>query len=300
MSRPLRVAFAGAAYLVSARGAGRAPIFRVDEDRERFLGILESAAERYHLLCHAYCLMDDRYFLLLETPEGTLSRAMRQLNGVYGQYVCRRQGRPGPVLHGRFRSQLIEKDAWLLEMARYVVLAPARAALVSEPSEWRWSSYLATAGEAPVPGFLAAGWLLSLVGGKTVAEARQRYRSFVRKGLEEGTASPAWLGRAPILGTAAFAESLRPCLHDSARARAIAAGKRRVPRQPLKDLLRVSSSRDNRNARILDAYRRHGYTMQAIADHLGLHYSTVSRIVTAAEMQWGSSKVKGRTSKVEN
>jgi putative transposase len=300
MSRPLRVAFAGAAYLVSARGAGDAPIFRSDEERKRFLGILECAADRYHLLCHAYCLMDDRYFLLVETPEGTLSRAMRQLNGVYGQYVCRRRGRRGPVLHGRFRSQLIEKDAWLLELARYVVLAPARAGLVADPSGWRWSSYRATAGEAPVPGFLAAGWLLSLVGGRTVVEARRRYRSFVRRGLQEGTASPAGLGHAPILGTAAFAESLRPCLHDSALSRAVAVGKRPAPRPPLEDLLHESFPKVTRNARILEAYRRHGYTMQAIADRLSLHYSTVSRIVTDAERQWESSKVERRRSNVKN
>jgi putative transposase len=296
----MRVAFAGAAYLVSARGAGDAPIFRSDEDRERFLGILESAADRSHLLCHAYCLMEDRYFLLLETPEGTLSRAMRQLNGVYGQYVCRQRGRSGPVLNGRFRSQLVEKDAWLLELARDVVLAPARAGLVTDPAKWHWSSYRATAGEAPVPGFLAAGWLLSLIGGETVAEARRKYRSFVRSGLEEGTTTIAGLGRAPILGTAAFAESLRPCLHDAALARAIAVGKRHARRPPLEDLLHESLPRDVRNARILEAYRRHGYTMQAIADRLALHYSTVSRIVTAAERHWGSSKVEGRTSKVEN
>jgi len=289
----LRVAFAGAAYLVSARGAGDAPIFRSDEDRERFLGILESAADRYHLLCHAYCLMEDRYFLLLETPEGGLSRAMRQLNGVYGQYVCRRQGRPGPVLDGRFRSQLIEKDSWLLELARYVVLVPARAGLVTDPAKWHWSSYRATAGEAPVPGFLAAGWLLSLVGGETVAEARRRYRSFIRGGLQEGTTTPVGFGRDPILGTEAFAKSLRPCLHDSALARAIAVGKRRASRPPLQELLHASLPRSVRNARILEAYRRHGYTMQAIADRLALHYSTVSRIVTAAEMEGLRSKVQG-------
>jgi len=281
----MRVAFAGAAYLVSARGAGETPIFGSDEDRERFLGILESAADRYHLLCHAYCLMENRYFLLLETPEGTLSRAMRQLNGVYGQYVCRQRGRSGPVLNGRFQSQLVEKDAWLLELARYVVLEPARAGLVTDPAKWHWSSYRATAGEVPVPGFLAAGWLLSLIGGETVAEARRKYRSFIRRGLEEGTTTPAGLGRAPILGTAAFAETLRPCLHDSALSRAIAVGKRHARRPPLEVLLQESLPRDVRNARIVEAHRRHGYTMQAIADRLGIHYSTVSRIVTAAERQ---------------
>jgi hypothetical protein len=189
---------------------------------------------------------------------------------------------------------LIEKDAWLLEMARYAVLAPARAGLVTDPSHWRWSSYRATAGEDPVPGFLAAGSLLMLVGGKTVAEARRRYRSFVRRGLEEGTASPAELERAPILGTAAFAESLRPCLHDSALSRAIAVGKRRARLPPLDVLLPKSLSRDVRNARILEAHRRHGYTMQAIADSLRLHYSTVSRIVTAAERRGGREGLRSK------
>jgi REP element-mobilizing transposase RayT len=284
MSRSLRVEFAGAAYLVSARGAGEAAIFVSDQDRERFLKVLQIAADRYHILCHAYCLLDDHYTLLLETPEGNLSRAMRQVNGVYGQYVSRRHGRPGPVLGGRFRSQVVEKDAWLLELARYVVLAPARAGLVADPSQWHWSSYRATAGEAPVPPFLAAGWLLSLAGGKTLGEARQRYRSFVRKGLEEGTAISDELRRAPILGRTAFAETLRPLLHDRVRLRNVAGGERSPPRPPLAELVDRSFPRDVRNSRILEAHCRHGYTMKAIADHLKLHYSTVSRIVTAAEM----------------
>lgn len=279
----MRVEFAGAAYLVSARGAGAEPLFVSDRDRERFLGILQSTAERYRVICHAYCLMDDQYVLLLETPRGNLSRAMRQVNGGYGQYVCRRRGKPGRVLGGRFRSQVIEKDAWLLELARYVVLAPVREGLVADPSQWRWSSYRATAGEAPVPPFLATKWLLSLLGGETPGEARRKYRAFVRKGLEEGTASLDGLMSAPILGREAFAESLRPCLHDPARLRDIAIGQRPSQRPPLKELLDESLSRDVRNAQILEAHCRHGYTMKAIADHLDLHYSTVSRIVTAAE-----------------
>ena len=272
MSRPLRVEFAGAAYLVSTRGVGEEPIFRSDEDRKRFLDIVQSVADRYHLLCHAYCLLDDQYSLMLETPEGNLSRAMRQLNGVYGQYFCRRYQKTGPVLGGRFRSQVIEKDGWLLELARYVVLAPVRAGLVAEPSQWRWSSYRATAGEAPVPGFLAAGWLLSRLGGQSLAESRERYRSFVRKGLEEGTADADSLGRSPVPGRMASAPS-----------GGITPGRRHASRPPLEDLLREELPRDVRNARILVAHTRYGYTMKAIADHLHLHYSTVSRIVTAAE-----------------
>src|SRR5207249_9220027 len=100
--------------------------------------------------------MDDEYHLLMETPEANLSRAMRQLNGVYGRDFSRRHRRPGQVLGGRYKTQLVEKDSYLLEFARYVVLSPVRAGLVDDPSKWRWSSYAATAGEAPVPAFLEA------------------------------------------------------------------------------------------------------------------------------------------------
>ncbi len=283
MTRPLRVEFAGAAYHVSARGVGAEPVFPADEDRERFLEILQRVADRYHLVCHAYCLINDHYHLLLETPEGNLSRAMRQVNGVYGQYFSRRYRRPGRVLGGRFKSQVVEKDPFLLEVARHVVFCPVRAGLVAEPADWRWSSYRATAGEAPVPPFLAAGWLLGLLGGQTLVEARQRYRSFIREGLADGEGSVEGLERPLILGRPAFEESLRSCLHDPVFSRKMAVKSRRSP-PPLEDLLRESSPRDVRNARICEAHCRHGYTMKAIADHLNLHYSTVSRIVTAAEM----------------
>jgi putative transposase len=227
--------------------------------------------------------MDGHYHLLLETPEGNLSRAMRQVNGVYGQYFSRRYRRPGRVLGGRFKSQVVEQGTFLLEVARHVVLSPVRAGLVAEPADWRWSSYRATAGEEPVPSFLAAGWLLGLLGGRTLVEARERYRAFIREGLDEGETSVEGLERPLILGRPAFEESLRPCLHDPAFSRKMAVKNRRLP-PPLEDLLRESSPRDVRNARIFEAYCRHGYTMKAIADHLNLHYSTVSRIVTAVEM----------------
>jgi putative transposase len=283
LTRPLRVVFAGASYHVSSHGACAEPVFRTDEDRERFLEILQRVADRYHLVCYAYCLMNDHYHLLLETPEGNLSRAMRQVNGVYGQYFSRRHRRPGRVLGGRFKSQVVEKDAFLLKVARHVVLSPVRAGLVAEPADWRWSSYLATAGEAPVPPFLAAGRLLGILGGQTLVEARECYRSFIQEGLPDREASVEGLERPLILGRPAFEESLRLFLHDPALSRKMAVKSRRSP-PPLEDLIPESLPRDVRNARICEAHCRHGYTMKAIADHLNLHRSTVSRIVTAAEM----------------
>jgi len=162
MARPLRIEFPGGLYHVTARGNGRLAIFADDTDRERFLLVLTSVVSRYHVLCHAYCLMDNHYHMLLETPEANLSRAMRQLNGVYSQAFNRRHQRPGHVLEGRFHARVVDKDAYLHAVCRYIVLNPVRAELVTHPGQWCWSSYRATAGEAPVPAFLTVDWVLSL------------------------------------------------------------------------------------------------------------------------------------------
>lgn len=152
MSRPLRLQLPGGIYHVTARGNARQAIFEDDDDCAGFLIVLASTVARYRLLCHAYCLMGNHYHLLLQTPESNLSVAMRQLNGVYTQRFNRRHERCGHVLQGRFGAQLVDGDAYLREVCRYIVLNPVRAGLVAHPGEWRWSSFRATAGETAVPG----------------------------------------------------------------------------------------------------------------------------------------------------
>jgi putative transposase len=277
MSRPLRIEFAGALYHVQARGNAGRPIFLDDSDRHRFLEVLEAVASRYHLVCYAYCLMNETYDLLVETPEANISRAMRQLNGVYGLYFRRRHGRKGHVFRGRFRARLLEKEPYLPEVSRQVALRPVRSGLVAHPSDWPWSSYRAAVGEAPAPGFLACGWFGDPEG-DSVAEARRAYRAFVASGLAgEDPLLP--LEKRPILGSAAFDESLRPCLRDRTRSHPAVPGGKPSEKPPLHDLLSESCGREIRNARIREAYLRHGYTMKEIGEELQLHYSTVSRIV---------------------
>jgi len=115
MARPLRIEFPGGLYHVAARGNGRLAIFVDDSDRERFLAVLASVAARYHVLCHAYCLMGNHYHLLLETPEANLSPAMRQLNGVYSQGFNRCHRRSGHVFEGRFHAQVVDKQAYTMK-----------------------------------------------------------------------------------------------------------------------------------------------------------------------------------------
>ena len=145
MSRPLRITFPGAIYHMTSRGNAQAAIYADDADRRAFVDLLTQIVQRYHWLCHAYGLMDNHYHLLIETLEGHLSQGARQRNGVYTQQANRSQDRMGHVLQGRYKAILVEKDSYLLELGRYVVLNPARAEMVRSAREYRWSSYRATA-----------------------------------------------------------------------------------------------------------------------------------------------------------
>jgi len=127
--------------------------------------------------------MANHYHLLLETPEGNLSQGMRRLNGRYTQEFNRRHQRVGHVLQGRYKSILVEKEAYLLELCRYVVLNPVRAQLVRQVNGWRWSSYRATVrGEGGLDWF-DGGAVLGLFH-RTKDEARRRYAQFVREGVD--------------------------------------------------------------------------------------------------------------------
>lgn len=162
MARPLPIEFAGALYRLTSRGDRREDIYLDDADREEFLQIFAEVCERFGWACHAYCLMTNHYHLVIETREGTSSRGMRQLNGVYTQRFNQRHRRVGHVFQGRYKAILVQKEAYLLELARYVVLNPVRAGMARAAREWPWSSYRATAGEVEVPCWLSADWLLSL------------------------------------------------------------------------------------------------------------------------------------------
>ena len=107
MARPLRIEFPGAVYHVTSRGNERKAIFRDDQGRKTFLDTLKDVTLRYNWLCHAYCLMENHYHLLIDTPDGNLSVGMRQLNGIYTQRFNKRHGRVGHLFQGRFKAVLV-------------------------------------------------------------------------------------------------------------------------------------------------------------------------------------------------
>jgi REP element-mobilizing transposase RayT len=209
MARPLRSEFPGALYHVTARGNERRAIYRSDDDRRRFLATLDDIVGRFHLLLHTYVLMDNHYHLLIETLEANLGRAMHDLNGAYAQAFNRGHRRVGHLLQGRYQSPLVQRDAYLLELSRYIHLNPVRAGMVARADEYRWSSARAYLGRCPTPGFLTVAEVLGHFGGR-VHGARRRYEAY----LDEACRSPP---RSPfdnliaqtLLGDGAWVETMR-------------------------------------------------------------------------------------------
>jgi REP element-mobilizing transposase RayT len=182
MSRPLRLDFPGALLHVTSRGNDQRDTFLDDVDRNSFLEFLGEAVRRFAWILTAYVLMSNHYHLLIQLTESTLSRGMKWLNGEYGRCFNRRPGRVGHLFQGRFKSPLIEKEAYFLEVQRYVVLNPVRAGMVLRPEEYSWSSYRAVLGEATVPDWLAVDDVLLNFGSEREI-ARARYRRFVENGI---------------------------------------------------------------------------------------------------------------------
>jgi REP element-mobilizing transposase RayT len=290
MARPLRLEYPDAVYHLTARGNAREAIFLDEEDREAFLTVLGSVVARFRWLVHAYCLMTNHYHLLIETPEPNLSRGMRQLNGVYTQDFNRRHHRTGHILAGRFKAVLVERETHLLELARYVALNPVRAKAVAHARQWTWSSYRATAGETRAPAFLTTDWLLSQFASER-GEAERLYRRFVAEGRGVGV----WqdLRGGVLLGSEGFAERLAPLLHGKLALKEIPRAERLTARPSLAQLF---SDRENdrvqRNQAIHEAVTFHGYGQSEVASHVGIHYSTVSRIVNRPHEGGGMSRDK--------
>ena len=283
MARPLRIEYDGAVYHVTSRGNARKAIYKDDTDRENFLEVLHRVNSKYNWLCHAYCMMNNHYHLVIETPEGNLSRGMRQLNGVYTQQFNNRHHRVGHIFQGRYKAILIQKETHLVEVCRYVVLNPVRARSVQKPEEWLWSSYRGTVGSVRPHPAVTTDWILGQFGGRR-KEAQRRYRDFVESGIEGGRMWEEVRGQS-LLGDEGFAEDLMGYLKGQRDIREIPRSQRHAGRPALARLFtsEVIGNKKGRDRKIIEAVERHAYSQREIADHLGLHYTTVSRIINETE-----------------
>ncbi|MBI4688831.1 MAG: transposase [Nitrospirae bacterium] len=277
MARPLRIEYDGAVYHVTSRGNARKSIFKDDEDRIFFLDTLKKVNDKYNLLCHAYCLMNNHYHLVIETPDGNLSKGMRQINGVYTQLYNKRHDRVGHIFQGRYKAILIQKESHLLEVSRYVVLNPVRAKAVKHPDEWKWSSYRGTAGKDNPHPCLTTDWILGQFGSKR-RQSEKKYSEFITAGINEEKIWGNVKGQS-ILGEDEFIEKFKRYIEGYKKVKEIPRSQRYVGRPELKKLLKGAKGKREISRKTKEAVQRYGYSQREIADYIGIHYSTVSRLV---------------------
>lgn len=269
MARPQRIEFPGAFYLVSTRAQPQVRAFESDADREDFLQVLAQVGSRTHWRCQAYCLLADRYELLVQTPEPNLSRGMRQLNGVYTQRFNERHGRTGQIFGGRFKAVVVEAGRWLAPALTHVLAQRAEGGRGRSADRWQLSSYAATLGTLKPPPWLDLAGALRAFGPSPARARSALQQSLAREGA--ATAVPNAIRGQIFLGSERFAEKLR-------------GGRRGARRRPAAAIgALVRAARGDEKTAMARAYLSGDYNMGEIARHFGVHYSTVSRAVRAFE-----------------
>jgi putative transposase len=237
MARPTRIDIENGWYHVTARGIERRSIFRADVDREHFLELLATAAERFRVLIHAYVLMDNHYHLVIQTPDANLSTTVQWINVSYSVWFNKRHDRVGPLFQGRFKSVPVEDSVWAYDLSLYVHLnpvmrrghgldkrgrkaegrgdkAPDRVqvrARLEELRVYRWSSYRAYGGYVKAPEWLTTEEILSRARGTEARTRRRAYRTDARARLSGGMGDEMSDGpKASIaIGGAEFVEKVR-------------------------------------------------------------------------------------------
>jgi REP element-mobilizing transposase RayT len=231
--------------------------------------MLADVVQRYALRCHAYCQMTNHYHLAVTTTDANVSRAVQQLNGDYAQWWNWRHKRNGHLFQARFHGQIVQGEAYLLNVCRYIVLNPVRAHMVDSPEQWRWSSYRATVGLTRLPSFLDCDRLLDSISPNDPENATNEFRRSVLM----GDASSLRLPRTAIIGDDAFIARIL-----ASRAHVSTEVPRREGRRTLSTIFDGAVTRGRRNAAIVTAFRER-YSLAEIARFLDVHRTTVSRIV---------------------
>jgi len=224
MVRELRAHAEGSFYHIRSRGNAKQIIYADDGDRILFFSFLKDVIHRYEWLCHGYCLMDNHYHLIIETPQDNLIEGIRDLTQRFTQSMNFKHSRTGHLFQGRYWSKLIEDDAYFLTLSRYIVLNPVAVGLVEQPSDWPWSNCNDTCGKGGKSSrsFLTTSLVLSFFsGGKS--DPREGYKTFIASGIESTKAS-------------------------------------RLPKHQLSDLIRLDGSRLERDLSVCTACREHGFS----------------------------------------
>ena len=218
--------------------------------------------------------MDNHYHLLIETPKGNLSQIMRGLNGRYTRFFNKTRQRMGHVFQGRYKAIIVQKDRYLLELSRYIILNPVCAGKVVAPADFSWSSYGATIGLRACPGWLAAGNLLSFFDNQR-KEAIRQYKAYVSRGINQPFSGK--ILQQTYLGDGTFIDAVQK--HISLKQSDSIHITKRSKKSPKQSIDEITSKIEDRRAAMNAIYKTGHYTMFEIAAYFHVHYSTVSRAI---------------------
>ncbi|MBN2060282.1 MAG: transposase [Deltaproteobacteria bacterium] len=282
MARSLRISYPNAFYHITSRGNEQKAIFKSNRDREKFLEYLESATRRYDAIIHAYCLMDNHYHFLLETPSGNLSQIMAHINGAYTNYFNAKRKRYGHLFQGRYKAILVEADEYSMELSRYIHLNPVRAKVVEQPEEYEWSSYSYYIGKKKAPEWLKMDFILGYFG-REIPNSQKAYRKFVAILINEEYKSPLEdVVRSTLLGTQEFIEIIKDKYltgrKEDKNIPALKAFKKRITIEEISkkvDEIIRDDGKLRRNITIYLAQRHTGKRLDEIGEHFSIGGSGV-------------------------
>ena len=302
MGRAWRIEFEGALYHVMSRGNEGNDIFLDDRDRQRFLYALGEFYERFDIEIFAYVLMRNHYHLLIRTHRPNLSKAMQWLGVTYTRRFNNTHERSGHLFQGRFKSIIVQNDAYLMQLSCYIHRNPLRAKIVNRLMDYRWSSYPSYAYSYKSPSWLSTELILSRL--KNQKDRHKAYREKVQRYANEEKFMVEDIRHGMILGTKKFVEQIRKLyLPESVHSE--------IPQQksvaneinPLSSLKqaaeilkcdfkslqqasRVSTTdKENRDLLIYAAWKAGRLTNAKIGELFGVTYSSVSHSVKSVKLK---------------
>jgi len=220
MPRAKRICFPGAVYHIIQRGNNKQNIFLNDVDRLYFLKLLREAKTRYGYYLYCYALMDNHFHMTIETPSDiSISEIMHFVEGRYASLFNNKHRMVGHLFQSRFKSILVEKEAYLLELSRYIHLNPVKAGYVISPEQYLWSSYKCYIGSRR-DSLVNVDYLLSYFSDGEGEKAGREYGKFVEEGLVNMADNFDWIDnnafRKYFLGSKEFVKKfqkrcLAPC-----------------------------------------------------------------------------------------
>ncbi len=314
MARPLRMEYEGAVYHVTARGNERKKIYSCKRDYEKFIEYLANARNKYKIMIHCYVLMSNHYHLIIETPEANLSRAMHYINGSYTTYFNKKTKRSGHLFQGRYKSFMVDKNNYLLELSRYVHLNPVRAGIVERPESYQYSSYKMYTSNTQNE-LITDHLVLGLVEYKN-GNAKENYRKFVESAVGIDLDNPAKdVYGGMILGSTRFIkETLRTIKEENSKRDEVSRRKELRAAFSIRDVLEAVSDHymnmqkkegiklsEPRDVAIYLMKERTGATNNEIGEMVGgLSYSSVSKIYQKTKVKVkGNRKMKRKASQIE-